>query len=244
MTKQSTEALIAEAQTCVTDEYITPDTPFEEALIRRLAAALEAATVRPMFRCEADLTCTREAQKPRCGPSDLIVCPTHRQELLEAAEQRAEDAEGEMEGMVDLDSEFIHRLETQRDQLAAVVEKVREEVEAADGVDVTSQNLIPVLATAPQEVLRERDAALLEGLAVDLDNRGDEPGNPYSYDPWEDDSVDPTNLDEVVDAAVDEGWAMGEYRGRRDAVLAIREKAGQKRPVELSATKWTSDEAL
>lgn len=229
MTKQSTEALIAEAQTCVTDEYITPDTPFEEALIRRLAAALEAATVRPMFRCEADLTCTREAQKPRCGPSDLIVCPTHRQELLEAAEQRAEDAEGEMEGMVDLDSEFIHRLETQRDQLAAVIEKVRAEVEAADGVDVTSQNLIPVLASAPADVLREHDAALIEGLAVDLDNRGDEPGNPYSYDPWEDDSIDPTNLDEVVHAAVDEGWAKGHYLARRDMALAIRGKARQKR---------------
>ena len=43
MTDKTIAELIAEAETHVTDEYITPDTSPEESLIRRLAAALEAA---------------------------------------------------------------------------------------------------------------------------------------------------------------------------------------------------------
>lgn len=46
MTEQTNAELIAEARTYVTDEYITPDTRPEESLIRRLAAALEAADQR------------------------------------------------------------------------------------------------------------------------------------------------------------------------------------------------------
>lgn len=46
MTEQTNAELIAEAKTYVTDEYITPDTSPEESLIRRLAAALQAAEQR------------------------------------------------------------------------------------------------------------------------------------------------------------------------------------------------------
>ena len=38
-----------------------------------------------------------------------------------------------------------------------------------------------------------------------------EPGNPFMYDPWEDDCVDPGNLDEVVHAAVSRGWDAGKF---------------------------------
>lgn len=38
-----------------------------------------------------------------------------------------------------------------------------------------------------------------------------DPGNPYIYDPWSDESVDPTNMDEVVHAAVSAGWSKGAY---------------------------------
>lgn len=38
-----------------------------------------------------------------------------------------------------------------------------------------------------------------------------DPGNPYIYDPWSDESVDPTNMDEVVRAAVSAGWSKGAY---------------------------------
>ena len=33
--------------------------------------------------------------------------------------------------------------------------------------------------------------------------------NPHSYNPWDDDSVDPTNTGDVVHAAVSRGWDAG-----------------------------------
>ena len=50
----------------------------------------------------------------------------------------------------------------------------------------------------------------------------DKPENPYMYDPWDDGSIDPTNLDEVVGAAVSRGWGSGYYEGVQ-AVLALLE---------------------
>ena len=50
----------------------------------------------------------------------------------------------------------------------------------------------------------------------------DKPENPYMYDPWDDSSIDPTNLDEVVGAAVSRGWGSGYYEGVQ-AVLALLE---------------------
>jgi hypothetical protein len=46
----------------------------------------------------------------------------------------------------------------------------------------------------------------VRGLLQTLD-----PGNPYMYDPWSDESVDPTNIDEVVRAAVSAGWSKGAH---------------------------------
>ena len=50
----------------------------------------------------------------------------------------------------------------------------------------------------------------------------DKPENPFMYDPWDDSSIDPTNLDEVVGAAVSRGWGSGYYEGVQ-AVLALLE---------------------
>lgn len=54
----------------------------------------------------------------------------------------------------------------------------------------------------------------------------DKPKNPHMYNPWEDSSVDPTNLDEVVGAAVSRGWGSGYYEGVQ-AALALLEGGGQ-----------------
>lgn len=54
-----------------------------------------------------------------------------------------------------------------------------------------------------------------------------EPDNPYSYDPWDDDSVDPTNLGDVTGAAVDRGWSMGAFRAREAARRTILARAAE-----------------
>ena len=54
----------------------------------------------------------------------------------------------------------------------------------------------------------------------------DKPENPYMYNPWDDSSIDPTNLDEVVGAAVSCGWGSGYYEGVQ-AVLALLEGGGE-----------------
>lgn len=54
-----------------------------------------------------------------------------------------------------------------------------------------------------------------------------EPDNPYSYDPWDDDSVDPTNLEDVTGAAVDRGWSMGAFRAREEARRTILTRAAE-----------------
>lgn len=38
-----------------------------------------------------------------------------------------------------------------------------------------------------------------------------DPGNPFMYNPWEDESVDPGNLEDVVHAAVSRGWETGKF---------------------------------
>lgn len=48
-----------------------------------------------------------------------------------------------------------------------------------------------------------------------------EPGNPHSYNPWDDDSIDPSNIDEVVHAAVSEGWSAGDWHGRDRAAHIV-----------------------
>ena len=62
----------------------------------------------------------------------------------------------------------------------------------------------------PRHVAEVTEAAVREYLAALAEPDG-KPGNPYSYDPWEDESVDPSNLDEVVSAAVSEGWKAGAW---------------------------------
>ena len=71
---------------------------------------------------------------------------------------------------------------------------------------------LPIIKQAVQEVRAEKIRDLVS----------DKPENPYMYDPWDDDSIDPTNLDEVVGAAVSRGWGSGYYEGVQ-AVLALLE---------------------
>lgn len=54
-----------------------------------------------------------------------------------------------------------------------------------------------------------RDAALLARIGEYVAIAPAEAANPFFYDPYEDDSVDPSNTDEVVRAAVGEGWSAG-----------------------------------
>ena len=43
------------------------------------------------------------------------------------------------------------------------------------------------------------------------------PKNPFAYDPWEDDSVDPTNTDDVIRAAVWLGIDSGQWEATQAA---------------------------
>ena len=71
---------------------------------------------------------------------------------------------------------------------------------------------LPIIKQAVQEVRAEKIRDLVS----------DKPENPYMYNPWDDSSIDPTNLDEVVGAAVSCGWGSGYYEGVQ-AVLALLE---------------------
>ena len=71
---------------------------------------------------------------------------------------------------------------------------------------------LPIIKQAVQEVRAEKIRDLVS----------DKPENPYMYNPWDDSSIDPTNLDEVVGAAVSRGWGRGYYEGVQ-AVLALLE---------------------
>ena len=75
---------------------------------------------------------------------------------------------------------------------------------------------LPIIKQAVQEVRAEEIRDLVS----------DKPENPYMYDPWDDSSIDPTNLDEVVGAAVSCGRASGYYEGVQ-AVLALLEGGGE-----------------
>ena len=71
---------------------------------------------------------------------------------------------------------------------------------------------LPIIKQAVQEARAEEIRDLVS----------DKPENPYMYNPWDDSSIDPTNLDEVVGAAVSCGWGSGYYEGVQ-AVLALLE---------------------
>ena len=74
---------------------------------------------------------------------------------------------------------------------------------------------LPIIKQAVQEARAEEIRDLVS----------DKPENPYMYNPWDDSSIDPTNLDEVVGAAVSCGWGSGYYEGVQ-AVLALLEGGG------------------
>ena len=79
------------------------------------------------------------------------------------ADQRAVQAEAELRDAFRTD---IPSLKDQRDALAAVVEKVRAFIERQSGwFRYRAEPVSTVLATTPADALRERDAALIEGLA-------------------------------------------------------------------------------
>lgn len=53
-----------------------------------------------------------------------------------------------------------------------------------------------------------------------------EPESPYSYDPWEDESIDQDNTYEVVRAAVSRGWDRGAYIARVGIHWQLLDMAG------------------
>lgn len=89
------------------------------------------------------------------------------------------------------------------EQMRALADEFDEEAQEWDGEGVVGPKF-----TNGAAALRAAAAQLaaVRGLLQTSD-----PGNPYTYDPWADESVDPTNTDDVVRAAVSAGWAKGEY---------------------------------
>ncbi|KAB1645409.1 hypothetical protein F8O06_05045 [Pseudoclavibacter sp. CFCC 14310] len=77
-----------------------------------------------------------------------------------------------------------------------------------DSDDVSDHELILQQA---RKLVSEHDrlTTVVESVRATLTQ--DEPGNPYMYNPWEDESVDPTNLDDVVQAAVSRGIDFGAW---------------------------------
>jgi len=102
---------------------------------------------------------------------------------LEAADQRAENAERQHR----LSQKAWAETLSDRNQYAAVVEKVRKAIDgphpANSGLDsYTLAHLSPLLDAAPADALRERDAALIEGLADEFAARlPDGTGNGRAY---------------------------------------------------------------
>lgn len=62
------------------------------------------------YRCEADSSCDREAHKPKAGPAELILCPTHRQELLNEAEAECARLRAELSEVAGSYESFIETL--------------------------------------------------------------------------------------------------------------------------------------
>ena len=83
------------------------------------------------------------------------------------------------------------------------------------GAAMASLTVSQVIEAVRQEE-RERIAAEIEPVG--------EPGNPFSYDPWDDGSVDTTNLSDVVHAAVSEGWSAGAWHKAAEIAKRIREQ--------------------
>lgn len=74
------------------------------------------------------------------------------------------------------------------------------------------------------EVRREAAAEALQE-AIALVPLTPDPGNPFEYDPWADDSVDPSNVDDIVRAAASKGWEKGAYVARDDLRAALEARA-------------------
>lgn len=80
-------------------------------------------------------------------------------------------------------------------------------------------------ADAVLAVLADHDAKVraeaLQEAADRIEPAPVKPENPYSYDPWDDDSVDPTNLDDVTRAAIIRGWESGSYASSVSAHMIL-----------------------
>lgn len=184
MTEQTNADLIAEAQTHVTDEYITPDTSPEESLIRRLAAALKAAEQRAKNAeqraddAREEVGYEKRMREFVSGERDRFI------DLKQAAEQRADQAEATAEHLHDEDTREIVALTQERDAALAVIEKVRVKAEEWQSLDGEGPRTITrnldggiiesLLATAPADALREHDTALIEGMADEYADSGRE----------------------------------------------------------------------
>ena len=90
------------------------------------------------------------------------------------------------------------------------------------GNQVRTAHIRAILAAATPHLRAAWEQEMAEKIR---DLVSDKPENPYMYNPWDDSSIDPTNLDEVVGAAVSCGWGSGYYDGVQ-AVLALLEGGG------------------
>ena len=105
---------------------------------------------------------------------------------LEAAEQRADQAEATAEHLHDEDTREIVALTQERDALAAVVEKVRVFIERQSGwFRYRADPVSTVLATAPADALREVKAeAWDEGWSTAGAWQIAAPDTPYPWNPY------------------------------------------------------------
>lgn len=184
-------------------------------------AALEAAE-RRAEEAERELQVAEDQANTIAG--DLAQAELERDnwkmsaEEATRAERRWKDCAVEAERERDrLDEAFDRDLpwrydevEAQRNQLAAVVEKVRAADSASSSWDHFGHLVMDILATAPDDALREHDAALIEGLADEVHATLSDPNRKRPRDPRGEFATDLLN---------DVAWA----------VHLIREKARQRR---------------
>ncbi len=116
----------------------------------------------------------------------------------------------------------VETLVNEREEDARVMNMLRRHREEAEAERDDLRLRVDDLLIIQDAMRTERDATLCEveaerdALRAQLDAAlsclsATDPGNPFAYDPSEDGSVDESNRDEVVEAAVSVGWNAGAF---------------------------------
>lgn len=171
MTEQTNAELIAEANRALAENQWTSGWGVE-SLAHRLVDALEAVVQErdnwKMSAEEAERAEKRAEERADAAREEVGYEKRMREfisgerdrfiDLKRAADQRTVQAEAELRDAFRTD---IPSLKDQRDALAAVVEKVREEATAAQrdaDLGQWADDLLAIITTAPADALREHDA--------------------------------------------------------------------------------------